>query len=150
MARLSQEWKKKIPKGNFREVQKQLNYFLKQISVAQEWFYDHWSGYTENQFEYNLRVFKNCCVIRIHLKIMPPLTLKDFEKLYYSLKRYVRNDIYFKLTFRKAYGGKPAFYNLRFAPIKISLKGVKKPKKKTTYSQARKGIDRLLDDHNNH
>ncbi len=139
MVRLSKEWNEKIPKGNFREVQKQLNALLTKVSVEQEWFFDHWSGYTADQFEYKLQIFKRCVVIRVYMNIKIPISFQGIEKLYYTIKRYNRNKIIYQLSLVKSGLYKHSHFYLRFPAIKIIFKNIKRPKKRT-YQQVRKEV----------
>ncbi len=123
--RLPDYWKNQMPKGNFRNVQKAINDKLKEISVIGDWA-GQFKGYTE--FDYDITIFKKFARIKVYLIIEPPEESYDLGELYFSIARYERKAIPYKLTFVTAGYGKPAHYHLRFPYVKVPLKNIPKPK----------------------
>jgi len=136
--RLGPEWKKKIPKGNLREVQKHINMKLKEVSKT----YDYYGkiGFSPKDFEWELSIQKKCALISIFRSFKPPETFNDLKKFVYQIDYYHYKKIKYSLSYQD---GK---YLLEFPLIEVKFKtkkDFKKRKRKLKHDEIIKKIDEL-------
>ena len=135
MVRLEKLYKDRIPKGNFREVQKQVNIMLKDACLHQD-FYGN-KGLTEKDFDYDISVYEDYCIISVYCVLPPPTNYEQLKELYVTLNKYYYRNIKHKFEFDKK------DYVIEFPSKKVFFK--KKAKTQKSRKLSHKSVANLVD-----